>query len=86
MNGNKNEEVKTLVQLLFNEYQSLVLDIYVTSRLTTRSVRSLRKDLAESRGIPITKTGMGSGSDPVKYGIYDIASFLVERKRKTFNI
>ena len=55
MNGNNHEEVKTLVQLLFKEYQTLVVDIHITSKVTTRSVPSLRRDLANSRGIPLAK-------------------------------
>jgi hypothetical protein len=86
MNGNNNEEVKTYVQLLFNKYGSLVLDIETTSKITTRSVISLRRDLAESTGIPCTKTGKGNGSDQVKYGIYDIATYLVRKKIKTYNL
>ena len=86
MNGNNHEEVKTLVQLLFNEYQSLVLDIHITAKVTTRSVHSLRRDLAKSRGIPTSKMGMATGSDAVKYGIYDIATYTVNKKTKTYNI
>ncbi len=86
MNGNSREEVKTLVQLLFTRYESLVLDIEITSKLTRRSVVSLRRDLAESTGIPCTKTGKARGSDKVQYGIYDIASYIVRKKFKTYNI
>ena len=85
MNGNNHEEVKTLVQLLFAKYESLVLDIETTSRLTGRSVISLRRDLAESTGIPCTKTGKATGSDRVQYSIYDLASHIVRRKIKTYN-
>jgi len=38
MIGNNHEEVKTIVQLLFNEYQTLVLDIRITSKVITRNV------------------------------------------------
>lgn len=86
MDGNNCEELKILVFLLFNKYGSLVLDIYTTSIIITRSVKSLRRDIEGSRGIPVTKTGKGTGSDPVKYGIYDIASFLISQKTKTYNI
>lgn len=86
MTGNNHEEVKTLVQLLFNKYGTLVLDIHLTATVTTRSVQSLRRDLRESVGIPVTKTGKGTGSDGVKYGIFDIASFLISQKTKTYNI
>ena len=86
MNGNNHEEVKTLVELLFNKYGTLVLDIHLTATVTTRSVQSLRRDLRESAGIPVSKTGKGLGSDPVKYGIYDIASYLVKKKTKTYNL
>ena len=87
MNGNSNlEEIKTLVHLLFTRYESLVLDLEITSKLTKRSVISLRRDLAESTGIPCTKTGKAKGSDKIQYGIYDIASYIVMKKIKTYNI
>lgn len=86
MTGNNHEEVKTLVQLLFTKYGTLVLDINLTATVTTRSVQSLRRDIRESAGIPVTKTGKGTGSDGVKYSIYDIASFLISQKSKTYNI
>jgi len=86
MIGNTHEEVKTLVQLLFTSYGSLVVDIEITSKLTGRSVHSLRRDLVKSRGIPTSKMGMGTGSDPVKYSIYDIATYTVNKKTKTYNI
>ena len=80
MNGNNSEEVKTYVHLLFNKYGTLVLDIETTSKIVTRSVMSLRRDLSESTGIPCTKTGKGNGSDRVKYGIYDIATYIVKKR------
>ena len=39
-----------------------------------------------SRGIPSTKTGLGTGSDAVKYGIFDIVTYVVNKKSKTFNL
>ena len=86
MIGNSHEEVKTLVELLFTQYGSLVLDIGITSKLTGRSVVSLRRDLAQSTGIPITKTGKAKGSDRIQYGIYDIATHIVRKKIKTYNM
>lgn len=80
-----NEEVKTLVQLLFNRYGSLVLDIEITSKLIKRSVMSLRRDLSESTGLPCTKTGKACGSDKIQYAIFDIASYIVRKKIKTYN-
>lgn len=91
MIGNKSksinsEEVKTLVHLLFTRYESLVVDIETTSKLIGRGVVSLRRDLSESTGLPCTKTGKACGSDKTQYSIYDIASYIVRKKIKTYDI
>jgi len=84
-NGSSNDEVKTLVQMIFTRYGSLVLDIETTSQLSGQSITSLRRNMAESSGIPITKTGKAKGSDRVQYCIYDIATYIVRKKIKTYN-
>ncbi len=78
----KEQEVNTLVRILFEEYKSLTIDPQATSAVTRRSEVSLRRDRAEGTGIPHTKVGKGKGSDRTMYNIYDIAKFIVSRKTK----
>lgn len=82
MNTEKQEEVKVLVSMLFQEYKSITVSTEDTAKITQRSKISLDRDRAEGVGIPCTKLGKGSGSDRVLYNIYDIAKFIVTRKRK----
>ena len=77
------QEVELMVRLLFDRYGSLVLDPGDVSELTGRSEASLSRDRAEATGIPVTKTGKATGSDPVRYSIFDVAQYVVERKIKT---
>ena len=77
------QEVELMVRLLFDRYGSLVIDPGDVSELTGRSEASLTRDRAEATGIPVTKTGKAKGSDRVKYSIYDIAEYIVDRKTKT---
>jgi len=69
----QNKEVATLVHLLFEHFESLVVDPEIASKLTGRSKYSLRRDRVNAVGIPYTKVGKGKGSDKVQYSIYDIA-------------
>jgi len=78
-----NQEVEMLTHMLFKQYGSLLLDAKKVSELIGRSEASLARDRAKAIGIPVTKTGRAAGSDRVKYSIYDIAQYVVDRKIKT---
>ncbi|HIP20222.1 MAG TPA: hypothetical protein EYG70_03770 [Sulfurimonas sp.] len=82
MNTEKNEEIKVLASMLFEEYKSLTVSTDIVAEITQRSKVSLDRDRAEGIGIPCSKLGKGSGSDRVLYNIYDIAKFIVGRKMK----
>lgn len=82
MSAEKQNEIKTLATMLFQEYKSLTVSTDDTAMITQRSKISLDRDRARGTGIPCSKLGMGSGSDRVLYNIYDIAKFVVSRKMK----
>jgi len=82
MNNTKQDEVKVLASMLFQEYKSLTVSTDETAKITQRSKISLDRDRAEGIGIPCTKLGKRKGSDRVLYNIYDIAHFIVSRKMK----
>ena len=85
MNNTKQDEVKILASMLFNEYKSLTISTDDTARITQRSKISLDRDRAEGIGIPCTKLGKRKGSDRVFYSIYDICHFIVSRKMKVLS-
>ena len=85
MNNTKQDEVKVLTSMLFEELETLMVPTEITSRITSRSKISLDRDRAEGIGIPCTKLGKGTGSDRVLYNIYDIAKFIVGRKKKVMS-
>ena len=82
MNNTKQDEVKILASMLFNEYKSLTVSTDDTAKITRRSKISLDRDRAEGIGIPCTKLGKRKGSDKNLYNIYDICRFIVSRKMK----
>lgn len=75
-------EVNFTANMLFSEEKTLLITPKRTSEIILRSEISLSRDRAEGIGIPYTKLGKGSGSDRVLYNVFDIARFVVFRKRK----
>jgi len=82
MNTEKQEEVKVLASMLFEEHKTLMIHTDIVAQITQRSKISLDRDRAEGIGIPCSKLGKRKGSDRVLYNIYDVAKFIVGRKMK----
>jgi len=82
MNTEKQEEVKVLASMLFEEHKTLMLPTDIVARITNRSKISLDRDRSEGIGIPCSKLGKRKGSDRVLYNIYDVAKFIVGRKMR----
>lgn len=77
-----NIEIKTMTELLFSQYQKLLLTTQEVASVTDRSVISLERDRYKAQGIPFTKLGNG-GSSKAQYNITDIAKYLVSRRIQT---
>ncbi len=75
-------EVNFTANMIFSEEKTLLITPKRTSEIILRSEISLSRDRAEGVGLPYTKLGKGVGSDRVLYAIFDIAKFIVSRKRK----
>ena len=81
----KNVEISFTAKMLFEKEKTLLLTPERVADNIPRSEVSLRRDRAEGIGIPYTKLGKGTGSDRVLYSVYDIAKFIVGRKKKVMS-
>jgi hypothetical protein len=81
----KNLEIALTAKMLFEKEKTLLLTPERVADNILRGEASLRRDRAEKIGIPYTKLGKGTGSDKVLYSVYDIAKFIVGRKKKVMS-
>ena len=82
MSENNEKELDGIAKLLFNKFDSLMLNADQTASVVGRSKVSLSRDRGSGIGIPYTSLGAGKGSDRALYNVYDIGRFIISRKVK----
>lgn len=62
-------------KILFEKYNTVLLEVKQVSEITTRSVASLEADRRNGEGIPFKRLG-GKYNSPVRYPLHEVSKFL----------